>query len=118
VVGGYTFGGGARKELFGSLLLGAYDRGKLRFVGSVGGGFTKQDLELKYGALTQMHAEHSPFVDDPQVDKFLYWCEPVLVVQVNYGEFTEQRHLRFPIFSSLRPDVSARDCTMDVLSQE
>ena len=65
-----------------------------------------------------LHTEASPFVDEPQLDKFLYWCEPVLVVQVNYGEFTEQRHRRFPIFSSLRPDVSARDCTMDVLSAE
>ena len=112
VVGGYTFGGGARKELFGSLLLGAYDGGKLRYVGSVGGGFSKQDLEIAYGAVSQLHADRSPFSDDPKVEKFLYWCEPVLVVQVNYGEFTEQRHLRFPIFSALRPDVAPRDCTI------
>ena len=118
VVGGYTFGGGSRKELFGSLLLGAYDGDKLRFVGSVGGGFSKQDLELAHAAITQLHRERSPFVVDPKVDRFLFWCEPVLVVQVNYGEFTELRHLRFPIFSALRPDVDARDCTIQAIREE
>ena len=118
VVGGYTFGGGARKELFGSLLLGAYQGSELKFVGSVGGGFTKQDLEITYGALTQLHSDRSPFAQAPRVERFLYWCEPVLVVQVNYGEFTEQRHLRFPVFTSLRPDVSARECTIGAISGE
>ena len=118
VVGGYTFGGGARKELFGSLLLGAYDGGELRYVGSVGGGFSNDDLALTYGALTQLHTERSPFAEPPEVQRFLYWCEPVLVVQVSYGEFTEQRHLRFPIFSALRPDVDARNCTLDAIRAE
>ena len=118
VVGGYTFGGGARKELFGSLLLGAYDGAELRYVGSVGGGFTKEDLEVTYGALTQLHTERCPFAEPPEVQRFLYWCQPVLVVQVSYGEFTEQRHLRFPIFSALRPDVAARDCTLEAIRAE
>ena len=118
VVGGYTFGGGARKELFGSLLLGAYDGGELRYVGSVGGGFSNDDLALTYGALTQLHTERSPFAKPPEVQRFLYWCEPVLVVQVSYGEFTEQRHLRFPIFSALRPDVDARACTLEAIRAE
>ena len=113
VVGGYTFGGGARKEMFGSLLLGAYEGDNLNFVGSVGGGFTQQDLEMVYGVITQLHTDVSPFADNPQVERFLYWCDPVLVVAVDYGEFTEQRHLRFPIFSAVRPDVAPRDCTID-----
>jgi bifunctional non-homologous end joining protein LigD len=115
VVGGYTFGGGARKELFGALLLGAYEGGKLRYVGSVGGGFSKQDLEVTYATITQLHTDACPFDDVPSVDKFSFWCEPVLAVQVNYGEFTPQRHLRFPIFSALRPDVAPGDCVLDAI---
>ena len=118
VVGGYTFGGGSHKELFGSLLLGAYDGDKLRYVGSVGGGFTKQDLELTYATIGQLHTAESPFVDAPKVEKFLFWCEPALAVQVNYGEFTVQRHLRFPIFSALRPDVDPHDCTLRAIRDE
>lgn len=113
VVGGYTFGGGARKELFGGLLLGAYDGGKLRYVGSVGGGFSKQDLDVTYATITQLHTDTCPFDEAPVVEKFSFWCEPVLAVQVNYGEFTEQRHLRFPIFSALRPDVAPGDCLLE-----
>jgi bifunctional non-homologous end joining protein LigD len=112
VVGGYTFGGGARGELFGSLLLGAYVGDKLRYVGSVGGGFSKQDLGLTYASVTQLHTGECPFDVPPLVEKFSFWCEPVMAVQVNYGEVTEQRHLRFPIFSALRPDVSPADCLL------
>ena len=118
VVGGYTFGGGARKERFGSLLLGAYAGSKLRFVGSVGGGFSKQDLDITYSTIAQLHIAHSPFADTPEVERFLFWCQPALVVQVNYGEFTEQRHLRFPIFNALRPDVDALDCTFEAIARD
>ena len=118
VVGGYTFGGGARKELFGSLLLGAYAGDEFRFVGSVGGGFSKQDLEITYSAITQLHSDASPFLEEPVVDKFSFWCKPTLAVQVNYGEFTEQRHLRFPIFSALRPDIEPRDCTFEAIVRD
>lgn len=118
VVGGYTFGGGAREELFGSLLLGAYQGNKLRFLGRVGGGFTKQDCEIAYSAISQLHMDASPFAEAPTVDKLLFWCDPVIVVQVNYGEFTQQRHLRFPVFSTLRPDIDARDCTFDAIASD
>jgi ATP-dependent DNA ligase len=87
------------------------------YVGSVGGGFSKQDLEFTYAAITQLHTDESPFVEDPRVEKLLFWCEPVLAVQVNYGEFTEQRHLRFPIFSALRPDVDPHDCTLEAIGE-
>lgn len=115
VVGGYTFGGGARKERFGSLLLGAYEGKQLKYVGNVGGGFSQADLEMIYGVVTQLHTEDCPFAETPVVDRFSYWCEPVLVVAVDYGEFTEQRHLRFPIFVAVRPDVEPGDCTIDAI---
>ena len=40
---GYTAPAGSRKH-FGSLLLGAYDRGRLYYVGKVGTGFTRESL--------------------------------------------------------------------------
>ncbi len=55
VVGGYTFGGGRRSELFGSLLLGAYDdAGMLHYLGSVGGGFDEASLGAMHGLLKQL----------------------------------------------------------------
>ena len=112
VVGGYTFGGGRRKELFGSLLLGSYNRSGLQYVGNVGGGFSDKQLKDIYGLLTQLHSRTSPFVDPPNVERFLYWCEPLVVVQVKYGEVTESGHLRFPIFTSVRSDIDPKECAL------
>ena len=117
VVGGYTIGGGYRKDLFGSVLLGAYDGEGLRFLGSVGGGFGKEDMGLTHSLLTQAHADVSPFVDPPQVERLLYWCEPRLVMQVKFGELTEAGHLRFPVFTTLRFDIEPRDCTIEALKE-
>ncbi len=44
VIAGYTAPEGSRQH-FGALLLGAYDRGKLVYVGKVGTGFSRQTLE-------------------------------------------------------------------------
>ena len=115
VVGGYTIGGGARKELFGGLLVGVYDRKGLRFIGSVGGGFQGQDLDVLYSLVTKLHADECPFVEPPAVDRLLYWCQPVMVLSVKFGELTEDGHLRFPVFKGLRPDMDPRDCTLTAL---
>lgn len=118
VVAGYTFGGGTRKELFGSLLLGAYDGGHLVYAGSVGGGFSNDDLAVTYEAVRQLHTDVCPFVEPPKVDRFLYWCQPALVAQVRFGEWTKDRHLRFPIFTALRPDVAPFECTVAAIEAE
>ncbi len=115
VVGGYTIGGGNRKEMFGSVLLGVHDRKGLRFLGSVGGGFAKDEMELTHKMLTQLQSEDCPFFNAPQVDRLLYWCRPLLVMQVKYGELTEAGHLRFPIFLALRPDIDPSACTVPAL---
>ena len=115
VVGGYTIGGGNRKELFGSILLGAYDKKGLRFVGSVGGGFSKDDLAMTHDLLTSAQTDDCPFVDPPEVQRLLYWCTSGLVVQVKYAEYTAAGHLRFPIFVTFRPDVDPQECTLAAL---
>ncbi len=47
VIGGFTAPAGSRSH-FGALLLGAYDRGKLHFVGKVGTGFNDQTLSMLF----------------------------------------------------------------------
>lgn len=113
VVGGYTFGMGHRQQSFGALLLGLYDDdGDLRWVGQVGGGFTDKTLAALMPLLEAHHTREAPFANPPKVDKFSYWCEPVIVCKVRYAELTEGGKLRFPIFEELRPDVPPKDCTL------
>ena len=112
VIGGYSFGG-ARKELFGSLLLGLHDdRGRLKYVGSVGTGFSDVEAKEIYAELQSRHTEDRPFSSQPDVKRLIYWCRPELVCRVEYGEFTPGGNLRYPIYLRLRDDKLPEDCTL------
>ena len=112
VVGGYSFGGN-RKELFSSLLLGLYDDNQnLVYVGSVGTGFSQQEAKLIYGVLQQLHIPDCPFSTIPDVKRLIHWCQPALVCQVEYGEFTVDGKLRYPIYLRHREDKVATDCNL------
>ena len=114
VVGGYTFGGG--EQPFGALLLGAFDGGRLQYVGRTSGGFAKGGTQLVYRMVSELHTGRCPFDQEPLVDRFSYWCEPTLAVEVEYGERALDGMLRFLVFNALRPDVDARDCEFASLS--
>jgi bifunctional non-homologous end joining protein LigD len=119
VIGGYTFGAGYRSRYFGALMLGLYDAaGKLHFAGMVGGGFTETLMRQLKPILEQVQAAECPFVDQPDIERFSYWCQPRLVCKVKYAELTDQQRLRFPIFESLRPDGEPDDCTLAALSAD
>jgi len=97
VIGGYSFGG-ARKELFSSLLLGAYDdRGELIYVGSVGTGFSQVEAKRIYSELQKLHTDDRAFSSTPDVRRLFHWCQPEMVCQIEYGEFTVDGKLRYPI---------------------
>ena len=113
VIGGYSFGG-ARKELFSSLLLGLYDtEGQLSYVGSVGTGFSQNEAKSIYSELLIRHVDHRPFSSAPDVKRLIHWCQPEMVCQVEYGEFTMDGKLRYPTYLRLREDKSPADCTLN-----
>ena len=110
VIGGYTFGG-VRKERFSSLLLGLYDNdGQFIFVGQVGTGISKSLARQLSPELQQTHSPECPFDSLPNVQKFIFWCRPELVCQVEYGEFTEDGKVAYPVFKSLRDDKPPEEC--------
>ena len=110
VIGGYTFGG-RRKEPFSSLLLGLYDdRGRLVFVGQVGTGFSQTEAKQVHSSLQRLHTSDCPFTNPPNLQKFIYWCRPEVVCRVEYGEFTTDGKLRYPVCQTLTSDKPATDC--------
>jgi DNA ligase D-like protein (predicted ligase) len=114
VVGGYTFGGAARRgEAFNRVLLGAYDDGRFEYIGAVTGGMDDAEARQLVALLEPLVVPRPPFVDPPPLSKLVYWTEPVVVCRVRFSEWSRDGHLRFPIFSALRPDISADDCTLD-----
>jgi bifunctional non-homologous end joining protein LigD len=106
VIVGYTKPGGARRY-FGALLLGAYVKGKLRFVGKVGTGFDEKSLAALYKKFQPLVRKESALVDPPREHNVTYLA-PELVAQISYQEETADRKLRQPVFLGLRDDKPAK----------
>jgi bifunctional non-homologous end joining protein LigD len=110
VVGGFTAPAGSRSH-FGALLLGAYDRGKLHFVGKVGTGFNEQTLATLFKKFKPLVRQQCPFVDPPR-DRDVTFLAPKLVAQITYQEWTSDKRLRQPVFLGLRDDKSPPEVRM------
>jgi bifunctional non-homologous end joining protein LigD len=104
VVGGFTAGEGARAGTFGSLLLGLWEDGRLRYVGSVGTGFNDRTLRAVRETLDGLRRSQSPFDPAPAVARPVVWVEPQLVVQVECKEWTLAGRLRAPSFKGFTDD--------------
>jgi bifunctional non-homologous end joining protein LigD len=110
VVVGYTAPEGSRKY-FGALLLGAYVRGKLHYLGKVGTGFDGKTLSALHGKFQRLVTRKTALVDPPRSPGVTY-LRPHLVAQVSYQELTADRKLRQPVYLGLRDDKPARDVTL------
>ena len=114
VVGGYTFGGTRRKgDPFSQLLLGGYSEGHFEYVGAVTGGLSDLEAKQLVSLLEPLVIETPPFVDPPPLARLVYWTQPHVVCHVRFSEWSRDGHLRFPIFSALRPDLDAEHCTIE-----
>ena len=106
VIGGYTFGGTGKE------LLGLYDTdNRLRYVGQVASGISASTAREVSSSLQHLHVAECPFDTPPDIQRFIFWCRPELVCQVEYGEFTETGHLAYPVLKALRDDKSGAECT-------
>ena len=106
VVGGWAEGEGRRDDTLGSLLLGHYEGGRLRYAGRVGTGFTEAELARLHALLAPLGRDTSPFDPLPPAlhRRRAHWSEPRLVVQVGYGEWTTDGLLRHPVYLGQRTD--------------
>jgi bifunctional non-homologous end joining protein LigD len=102
VIGGYTAPAGTRTH-FGALLLGAYRGTDLRYVGSVGTGYTQKTLASLHRGFQPLVRKTPPFADPPRI-KGATWLAPKLVAQVAFHEWTDEAKLRQPVFLGLRDD--------------
>ncbi len=116
VIGGYIPGEGSRAKRVGSVLVGYYDRRRselrkgqrqrLHFAGGVGSGLKEDDLDFLTRELRKRKRPESPFVvgapTGPKA-RFAVWCEPELVCEVSWTEWTNVGTLRQPAFKGMRP---------------
>jgi bifunctional non-homologous end joining protein LigD len=113
VIAGWTHGGGRRAGTFGSLILGYYDAGRLKYAGNVGTGFTDTEIRRLLEKLKPLRRDTSPFEEVPKMPRVrkdaIVWAEPKLVAEVEFVEWTHDGRLRAPSYQGLREDKTAED---------
>jgi bifunctional non-homologous end joining protein LigD len=89
VVGGWARGTGKAVDL-GSLLVGVYEDGQLRYAGKVGAGFTTSVRTDLLAAIEPLAADESPFATPlpRRVARNAKWLRPDLVVRAAFAGWT------------------------------
>jgi bifunctional non-homologous end joining protein LigD len=111
VIGGFTDPGGTRAGI-GALLVGVREPGDdaLRFAGKVGTGFTQASALALRKKLDAIEVKECPFGARPAgLGRGVHWVRPVLVAEVEFGEWTGDGKVRHASFQGLRADKSARE---------
>ena len=112
VVVGWRPGAGRREGSLGALLVAVPDeRGRLRYAGRVGTGFSDAVLDQLMKMLAPLRTSTSAVADSvPRLDaRDATWVRPELVGEVRYGEWTTDRRFRAPSWRGLRPDKSVEE---------
>jgi bifunctional non-homologous end joining protein LigD len=120
VIGGWVPGEGGRSGSVGSLLVGYRDStpdeaerlGRQQlfvYAGGVGTGFTQDELARLTRMLKARARLSSPFDAGTPRKRGARWCEPELVCEVEFREWTREGTLRAPSYKGLRDDKDARE---------
>lgn len=106
VVVGWKPGEGRRADRIGALLLAVNDeRGRLRYAGHVGTGFTEATLDDLAERLAPLREDDPPVPDvPPQHARDARWVRPELVGEVVFAEWTGDDRLRHPSWRGVRTD--------------
>jgi bifunctional non-homologous end joining protein LigD len=107
VIGGYI-DSTAQKKAVGALALGRYRRGRLKYMGRVGTGFSRATAAELWRTAQALRTSHPPFADrlDPEQRRGVVWLRPELVADVEYRALTGDGLLRHAAYKGLREDKS------------
>ncbi|MFE7118907.1 ATP-dependent DNA ligase [Streptomyces sp. NPDC057654] len=109
IVGGWVPGRGRLTGLPGALLVGQrQDGGALRYLGSVGTGWSERERAAIAELLRISAIDHCPFDTVPPVAG-ARWVLPRLVGEIGYATRTRAGLLRHPSWHRLRPDLAPED---------
>ena len=117
VICGYTTGTGKRGELFGSLITATYYKGKLKYMGKVGTGFTEEELKQMLKQLEKIKTEKSPFKEAVDLrlppERKPIWVKPKYVCEVRFMNLSKDLVMRAPAFMRLRFDKPSDECNLE-----
>jgi bifunctional non-homologous end joining protein LigD len=95
----------------GALVLGVYERGKLRYAGRTGTGFTHDTARELYRTLKARARKEAPLQPVPKEERGRrgpVWVEPKMVVEVDFHGWTHGDRVRQASFQGVREDKPAK----------
>ncbi len=115
VIGGYV-PSTAMKNAIGSLAMGYYEDGALKYVGRVGTGYTVATGQMLYERLSAMEMEQNSFDDKLTAEerRGLHYVKPQLVAEVEFRAWSADGILRHAAFRGLREDKPAKDVVREM----
>ena len=116
VVCGFTEGKGSRKH-FGTLLLGAYRNGRLRYFGHSGTGFSERGMKETIDRLKPLFADKPTVENPPKIPEKIQWVKPQLVCEVAFAEWTEDEQLRQTTFLGWKDDKSPEEVVIEAAAR-
>jgi len=107
-----------RQNRVRSMAVGTYrPNGSLFFLGNVGSGLGDKELQFLEDALPLLAKTGSypcPCVNPPSDGDDYVWCDPLVVVEIEFLELTPGKRLRHPVFLRFRFDKEPEDCVLEV----
>jgi len=99
---------------FRALLLGVHEKGRLRYAGKVGTGFSidvQHDLRARLDKLAAVKAP----AEVPRAEaRGAHWVKPELVAEIAFAEFTADNVVRHASFLGLRGDKKAKEVVAEM----
>jgi bifunctional non-homologous end joining protein LigD len=102
---------------FKSLLFGAYEDGKLMWIGRSGGGYKHQEMPAILSKLQQFEIKQSPFLNKILDVKgaVLHYVKPELVANFEFATWTKSGRIRKPAtFLGFRYDKNPKDVVREI----
>lgn len=97
------------REHFGALLMAQYENQTLKFIGKCGTGFTQAILKELYEKFSPYFIDESPLNEKTGLRDTIQWMKPKFVCQVKFAEWTQDNHLRQPVYLGLRWDKNPKE---------